>query len=654
MNPEEEIRETEENIGFLLSIVDKNKIGKEYKAALNSCNRKKAVFYLAEYFRNRPECKAREFVSDFSYNKEVAEKAVMGTVSPIGIEYTFKDGNIDFLFNPTNTEGPVNFEWLWQLNRHSFWRDMAGAYSETGDEKFAKAFNKQLHSWILTAKCPEDYNGVVSAWRTIECGIRLLGSWQTAFEIFRHSREFTDENLVMMVGSMYRQAEFLSTHFTGINWVIMEAVGTYTFTVLFPEITGVEKLRKIALDRLTKELEIQILPDGFHNELSPDYFCVVYSCYMSMCMLAKNYGLEAELPTELLEKLKNAAKSAVKLSTPCFTMPRTNDCYTIETSRITGDAEKMFPECAEFKFVNSGRKAGTPIESETASCLLPYAGFCVMRNSWDADSAYLCFDVGPAGASGWHAHMDKLNIVLFKGKDELLFDDGGGHYEKSPMRIYGRSSFDHNVVIVDGMQQQRKEPACVKAPIDCGFVSNSRFDYAFGVYDDGFGEEEKRLATHKREIRFCKPDFFVIVDTLKSRDGAVHSYEARFHADTVSVRQCEDFKGGTLAVLSGEYDLLILPLDEGAVTNTATEQKEPTYAGWYVGRNDKNLHPATTVMRNIENCKDYTFINLLFPIRKGAKFPRVKKISANKYHITFEDKKYTLNIGKLNKHRDRS
>ena len=642
----EEIRETEENVDYVLSITDKNKISAAYRAAIDSGDRKKAICCLSEHFRNRPECRMPEFVNDFSYNKEAAEKACRGTVTSIGIEHTFEDGNIDFLFNPTNIKGPVNYEWLWQLNRHAFWRDMAGAYAETKDEKFAKAFNKQLKTWILTAKCPEDYNGVVSAWRTIECGIRLLGAWQTAFEIFRHSREFKDETLLMMIGSMYKQAEFLSTHYTGINWVIMEAVGTYTFTVLFPEIIGVEKLRKTALDRLSAELEIQILPDGFHNELSPDYFCVVYSCYMNLCMLAKSYGLEQELPPALLERLKSAAKSAVKLSTPCFTMPRTNDCYTIKTTSITGDAEKIFPECAEFKYVNSNRREGKPVDCKSPSCLLPYAGYCVMRNDWSENSAYLCFDVGPAGASQWHAHMDKLNIILFKGEDELLYDDGGGHYEVSPMRKYGRSSFDHNVVIVDGMSQQRKEPASVESPIDCGFVSNGKFDYAFGVYDDGFGEEEKRLAVHKREVRFCKPDFFAVVDTLTSCDGEKHSYEARFHADTVKT---ENLSGGILAVLGGEYDLLIMPLDEGAITNTATKREEPSYAGWYVGRNDKDLHPATTIMRSVENCMDYTFVTLLFPIKKGTDFPKVEKLSGDAYRIVFGGKEYVINIKELNK-----
>ena len=646
MRPEDEKREVEENISYVISIVDKNKISKEYKAAVEAGDIKKAVCCLAGHFRNRHRCKVQDIVKDFSYDREAAEKAAVGTVTSIGIEYTFEDGNIDFLFNPTNIKGPVNYEWLWQLNRHAFWRDMAGAYSETGDEKYAKAFNRQLRRWILTAKCPEDYNGVVSAWRTIECGIRLLGAWQTAFEIFRHSREFTDENLLMMVGSMNKQAEFLSSHYTGINWLIMEAVGTYTFTVLFPEITGVEKLRKTALERLTEEIETQILPDGFHNELSPDYFSVVFGCYMSVFMIAKNYGLESELPKALADKLKLAAKSAVKLSTPCFTMPRTNDCYTIETARITGDAEKVFPECEEFRFVNSNRKEGKPIEGETPSAFLPYAGFCAMRNDWGADSLYMCFDVGPAGASQWHAHMDKLNIILFKGKDELLFDDGGGHYEVSPMRKYGRSSFDHNVVIVDGMSQQRKAGS-VKNPIDCGWVSNDGFDYAFGVYDDGFGQEEKRIAVHKREVRFCKPDFFAVVDTLTSCDGETHSYEARFHVDTVKVDPAAGFDGGTLSELGGEYDLLIVPLDEGAVTNTAIRQTEPTYAGWYVGRNDRDLHPAATVMRNIENCRDYTFVNLLFPIKKGAAFPEVKKTADGAYKIIFNGREYDIDIKKL-------
>ncbi len=287
---------------------------------------------------------------------------------------------------------------------------------------------------------------------------------------------------------MYEQAEFLLDHTTGGNWLLMECTGAYTFAVVFPEFKNSAKIRKKAIKILMKELKLQILPDGFQYELSPDYHSVFYSCFYNVFALAKAYGFEKEIDLEFYDIMKNAAMAILKMSTPAFTQPCTNDCFTIKTDWILKKAEEIFPEIEAFKYSNSKRAEGTPLNDYTASYLLPYAGFCVMRNDWGEDSLYMCFDVGPTGNA--HIHMDKLNINIFKGSEELIFDDGGGNYEISDMRNYAISSFNHNVVIVDEKGQNREEPKILDKPVDCGWITNDKFDYAFGVYDDTFGEKK--------------------------------------------------------------------------------------------------------------------------------------------------------------------
>ncbi|MBO5680494.1 MAG: heparinase, partial [Lentisphaeria bacterium] len=114
----------------------------------------------------------------------------------VNFPYQFSGGKIDFLYDPTASTGVHNPEWQWQLNRMYFWNDMALSYLHQPDEKIASAFAAQLVDWVVNIPCPEaGWNGCGSAWRTIETGLRLMGSWQVAFEVFRKSPSLSDTAL---------------------------------------------------------------------------------------------------------------------------------------------------------------------------------------------------------------------------------------------------------------------------------------------------------------------------------------------------------------------------------------------------------------------------------------------------------------------------
>ncbi len=634
----------------LLDHIKGEAIGKDFCLALQNENFEAALHLCAAHFRAKAPFPLPEISCRGGYHLTEAENAIHGKVTVVNIPWEFPNGEIDFLFNPTKIQEPINHEWLWQLNRHNFWPHMARAYAATGEERFALAFRNQLLHWIAQTELPEKWNAPDSAWRTIECGLRLLGTWLIAFDGFKASPSLEDLALLLMIASMHRQAIHLAEHPTGKNWLMMEANGLYSFSALFDELSDAQTNKAIATKHLLAELTSQILPDGMHNELSPDYQGVVFSCAANFYSLAQSLGAESEIPAEFTQLLRKTVDAAILLSTPALTQPRTNDTYTIQTSLFTKRGERLLGSKPEYTFINTARAQGAPPAGSTASAYLPYAGFAVMRSDWSADATYLCFDVGPLGMA--HSHQDKLNVNLYTGSRELIYDDGGGQYEKSPARKYALSGYGHNTVLVDGLSQNRKEPRQVTESIPAGWITNEVFDYAQGIYDDTFGENMIRLATHKREVRFCKPDLFCIADTITSVDGLPHDFEVLFHLDTQTVDRLTEHENGVLSRFGKEYEIAILPLDdspESVELKIVSGITEPQLQGWYNGRNDQALHKAVTVSRKASNVKNFRFHTLLIPIKAGDPLPKIIRHDPTRVTVIHSNNAYEIDLHALNR-----
>ena len=639
-----------EHLEELFFILDPTAIGEEYASAIKIGDWESAIRYAAAHFRAKPDFISASISAKRPYNEQTARDSVEGRVTVVNIPWEFSDGEIDYYFNPTLENGPVNHEWLYQLNRQYFWYDSSAAYRDTGDELYAKAFCTQMRKWIAQTKLTDPWNCPGSAWRTIECGLRLSHSWPIAFDAFKRSENFDDVTLLLMIASMHRQAVHLAEHPKRGNWLMIESGGLYTFSAIFSELADSEKHRRLAAERLIRETAGQILPDGMQYELSPDYHSVVHNNATALVEIAREFGYCDDVPESHKKLIHNSAMAAIKLATPSFTQPRTNDCFTLHTTHYTKSAERVLGKTPEFSFVNTSRKEGAPPVGDTASALLPYSGFAVMRSDWSADATYLCFDVGPLGLA--HIHQDMLNLHLYKGDCELIFDDGGGQYEISDVRTYARSAYGHNTVTVDGLGQERTEPKIYESPVDVGWITNEVFDYAKATYCGGFGTPDNEIASHTREIRFCKPDLFCVSDTLSSKDGKPHDYEILFHLDTTSVRPITEYKNAYISELGGKYEVAIIPLDstDFEVSSSAVcGRSEPTVRGWFNGRNAENCHPATTISRKASGAKGFRFNTLLIPVIRGGNIPSVSMTDATHVTVKTGEREYSINLGKLNK-----
>ena len=102
------------------------------------------------------------------------------------------------------------------------------------------------------------------------------------------------------------------------------------------------------------------------------------------------------------------------------------------------------------------------------------------------------------------------------------------------MAILFIDSPSHNVVLVDGESQRRRghprEEYVVKEPLPHVW-DKPGYDYVEATFDEDFGGAVKRTVSHRRAVLFVKPDLWVVLDTLTSKDGIPHTYDALFHFD---------------------------------------------------------------------------------------------------------------------------
>ncbi|MBD3244090.1 MAG: hypothetical protein GF331_26090 [Chitinivibrionales bacterium] len=595
--------------------------------AVDAGNHALARTRLAAYYRSRTdvpwEFDPHTIDNTVSYNASIAGDAVEGTVTVIGIPYTYPDSTIDWFYNVTEERADLadNNEWQWQLNRHSFWPQLGRAWWHTADDRYADAFVNQLRSWIHDCPRPDNAgNGPGSAWRTIDTGIRLSGSWAECWHRFLHAPSLTDDDLVLFLRSIVEQASHLRTHQTSGNWITHEMDGLYTVGGLFPELSAASEWRAFATGVLDTELDRQILPDGAQIELTTGYHYVTLDHSMNVYERASLFNLTGEMPDGYLDALERGYAYGIRLMAPDRTLPLFNDAWTNNVPYKTDAVRHCFPARADFAWCATDGAEGTP-PAET-SLLLPYAGNCVMRENWSDTANYLVMDAGLLGYG--HVHYDKLNVVLWSNGRQILYDGGGGTYESSIWREYATSTFAHNTVNVDGLGQY-SSTADRWAHVPDGHVplvweSTDAYDFAAAVYDGGYGAPDDSIARHKRQVLYLKPDLFIVADFMIPSDQTAHEYEARWHVQTTDV----SFDGGSgVAVTedSGEPNLAVVPLLQSgrafAAVSAQSGAAVADIAGWWVVKNG-GRRPTTTVLHTVSGAGPRCLLTLLHPILPNA------------------------------------
>lgn len=497
--------------------------------------------------------RARSILQDVFTNQ-----AVTGTQARLA------SGLIDWKYLGPKTDN----EWMAYQSRQYLFRPLLYAYRVTGDEAFARYFDATITDWIYQNPLPpqkvENYR-----WGPMDVGTRLLSSWPAAFYGFQESESFTPLARIMMLMSIPEQAEYLRKyHYRHHNHAVKEMCGLASAAVFWPEYRRSGEWLDHSITQMTDEVNHDVYPDGVHKELSGHYHNNVRQYFMKFIEIVQRS--DRQLPSALETQITRMTDYLAAAMRPSGYGLNNNDAdldYIREI--LLGDAQDAGRE--DWLYIASYGEQGRP--PAFTSSFYPYAGQLVMRDNWSRRANWGFFDLGPWGTS--HQHNDKLHLSLAAYGTDILVDAGRYTYDKVPLRGYFTGSRSHNVVLVDGHEQNRL-PAEADRPVpEEDYRITETGDFAMGVYDAGFGPLD---ATHARAVYFDKEaKYWLVVDHIDIDRPRTVTTLWHFHPDVVVTE-----RRGTLLAQAGESGLLMCPLGlQGAEIRLIKGQMEPYIQGWW-------------------------------------------------------------------------
>lgn len=306
---------------------------------------------------------------------------------------------------------------LWRFHLH-YW-DWAWGLAAAPDRLAARAvFARLWRSWEASAAF-----GHGDAWHPYPTALRAW-SWCGLHRELAAGSEIEPG----LVAGLAVHAGFLRRHLeydVGGNHLVKGLKALVGLAVFFAD----DRLLRLAMRRLTRQLAIQVLGDGGHYERAPAYHCQVLADLIDIADLLRAAG---QAPArELTEAVSRMRRWLAAVLAPDGRVPMLNDGYP-----VSGEVVALL------------KPGPDPLTSDSPLIMLPATGLVRAR----AGGWHLLADVGlpcPRSPSA-HAHADTLGCLVHVDGAPLLIDTGTSTYEAGPVRRYERSTAAHNTVELDG------------------------------------------------------------------------------------------------------------------------------------------------------------------------------------------------------------
>lgn len=634
---------------------------------LHMCTRKTPCFFfdptqqerlILAFDKTFPHSRAESVIS--------ADEIIRHRFKLLGQEVTF-DHNIDWHFALNNQKWPLTFspnidyfsssrpgdiKLPWELNRTQHFIMLGKAYWLTADEKYAEEFTEELLSWIRD----NPYKLGINWMEGIETSIRLI-SWSWAYYFFVDSKPFEKVHFEFLK-SIYIQTKFIERHLSdkwqlNNNHLIAEATGLTMMGILFPEFSEAPKWVKKGLTVLERELEKQILPDGFTWEYSTGYHKFVTDFILLIVVLMQKNKME--IPEQLSRKLDAMIEFLNCVTKSDGMIPLIGDdddgrvikltesAYADTRSTITVGSHlypsKDLPRAkSEEVFWLLGEKE---IDWEKSSIVqnsrfFKDSGLFVMRDL----NLFLMFIAGPQNPKYTHAphrHLDDLSFVLNAYDTNFIVDSGTFTYNGDfTWRKYFKGRIAHNTGVIDEQDPVQIEAVfeTPRVPITeiCGYLTNDKFDWVASKYN-GYKD-----LTHIRHIFFVKSEYWLVVDLLKGSGD--HTYDLYFHFNSDLETKFDDVNN--ILVFNAESTLKIISMSTaGLYREIFKVEISPQYG----------VKTKTSVLRfRRKGPSPQIFATILFPFRNGSVLEKVtasikiSRIDASKLERAEENEKIRIEV----------
>jgi uncharacterized heparinase superfamily protein len=530
---------------------------------------------------------------------------------------------IDWYYAPQD-----NIDWRWDLNRHAYFETLGRAYRYTQNVKYYQKFRELLLDWL--AQNPARVNQ--PNWSSIfEAGFRI-NSWLWAFYYFRPA--FDDDACLALLKGLLAHGLFLDANLelhVQNNHLLLEAKALAMLGLLFPEFKPAERWRQRGLGTLYQQVRAQVCADGVHGEQATLYHRIIAGELLELLVLLEDNQISA--PANIRESFARMVEVELWLTKPDGRVPlfgdsALEDTYLRFTAAAGGpaflsraDLKAVAPSLDETSvWLLGGSRVKrylelAPSPTQLNSRAFPEGGYFVMRAGQTSEATYLACDCGPFGYKPVpsHGHADALSFELHAFCHTFLVDPGVyGTRLGRDWRNFFRSSRAHNTVVVDNQDQsflldiwRVYRPAQAKLR---QWLSTDHFDFMDGVHD-GY----ERLAepiSHRRQIFFAKPEYWVVVDLLTGRGS--HCFDLYFHLMPDADYQFEPASKVVHIRNNAASGLIIAPLTLPELQAEIVAGETEPIQGW-VSCFSGEKQPAPTLRYRQEKTAPARFCTVLYP-----------------------------------------
>jgi hypothetical protein len=501
---------------------------------------------------------------------------------------------------------PPDAEWRIEWSKFYYGLDLAFAFGETGDDKYVRAWERLVLSWVRRVPVGFDPSDVTG---------RRIQNWIYAWDSFASSPRFggfSGDFEERILSSLAAQLSHLRRHLSAErNHRTLELYALFVAALALPELDADGSLLDFAAAELHDNLLRDIRPDGVHRENSTHYHMLVLRSFLGALENARRFGLA--LPEGFAAHLERACEFAVHCRRPDGLIPALSDSDTGDYADILELAAWLFAR-PDFLYAATGGARG--VAPRLGNVSFPDGGYFIQRSGWGdevepfRDARFLVFDCGPLGDGG-HGHYDLLNVEIAAAGRPLVVDPGRYTYsEHGPenWRRWFKGTAAHNTVCVDGLDQTPYRCGKPKGPVAQGRLLERLSAPGLDVLC-GEASSPAYEVRHTRRVFFVAGEYWLIVDHLSGGVGP-HRFDLRFHLAPEA--------WGRTSFGGGESNPFVRAPGLALVFEPGRAPRhEP---GWFAPRYGVKL-PSPVISVNAEGVSEACFFTLVAPLEEDAPAP---------------------------------
>ena len=521
------------------------------------------------------------------------------------------------------------------LTRTGLFKTFRNAYLNTGDEKYATAFNKfmfhflddmpsPLRAGVISPQddrvnaAPENGLAGGSMWAGLSIGARMNQIWW-AYSGMHSSPNFTRDIRAAWIFNMVDMAQVLSMQKGGGNWESQMTTALYSLAERHPELARSKEWFDQGMTEMINNLWTTSRADGSVQEPTFGYTTLIINRYKALLDTCRK--LKIELDQKYIKRVEKTIEYLMYNTEPDGLLPSRGDTFNFVSSNGQLEWAAEYYGREDFRYVATGGRQGkTPSGS---SAFYPIGGWCVMRSDWSPDALYLNLH---NGRDLGHGHHDELSIVVDAFGSKLIADPGCFIYG-TPYHAELSKSRHHATVTVDDADTLVREMGpnmwASMATMDYFEGTNTGYDGVPGVL-------------HTRKIVFVKripggardddKGYWFILDTLTGEGEHEVASRFPFHPAKVSL----DPQTGACRTHNARGNILILPCPGSGFAAELYDYNVP--------EGENKLTPAKGVKYWKKTRLPVTFATALVPYKgKTAPDPLISTVGPAAWRVASRD-----------------